>query len=93
MNNKTVIAAGVVFLLALSAMAAFVSAMNTVSATPYLDDSGGDETTVDRKVVPKEIHRREPIEIHRRVPIEIHEDPGSYDDVAGGCGSCVFDIH
>jgi hypothetical protein len=86
LNKKTVFTAGVVFLLALSAMAVFASAMNTMSDTPYLDDSSRDEITVDRRV---------PIEIHRRVPIEIHEDPGSDEvaDVAGGISSCIFDIH
>ena len=86
MNEKTVFAAGVVFLLALSAMAMFASAMSTTSATPYLDDSGGDEITVDRRV---------PKEIHRRVPIEIHDDPGLSDfvDVAGGIDFCMYDIH
>jgi len=86
LNEKTVFAAGVVFLLALSSMAVFASAINNVSATPYLDDSSRDEATVDRRV---------PIEIHRRVPIEIHEDPGSYDvvDVAGGIDSCAYDFH
>ena len=88
MKNMTIVCtAGVVLLLALSSVAMFASAMSTVSATPYLDDSGGDEITVDRKVVPKEIHRRE--------PIEIHEDPGSYEvvDVAGDSGSWIDDIH
>ncbi|MHA2208456.1 MAG: hypothetical protein ACXABV_04750 [Candidatus Thorarchaeota archaeon] len=88
MKNKTVACtAGVVFLLALSAMAMFVSAMSTTSATPYLDDSSRDEITVDRRV---------PIEIHRRVRFWIHEDPGSYEivdvDGAGGIGSCILDI-
>jgi len=86
LNKKTVIAAGIVFLFALSAMAVFASAMNTLSATPYLDDSSGDEITVDRRV---------PKEIHRRVPIEIHDDPGLSDfvDVAGGIDFCMYDIH
>ncbi len=86
MNKKTIFAAGVVFLLALSAMAVFASAKYTMSATPCLDDSGGDDTTVDREPVPKEIHRR--------VPIEIHEDPGSYDvvDGAGGLGFSAYDF-
>lgn len=88
MNKKTVFAAGVVFLLALSAMAMFASALNPMSATPYLDDSSGDEITVDRRV---------PIEIHRRVRFWIHEDPDSYEvvdvDGAGGICSCILDIH
>jgi hypothetical protein len=86
LNKKTVFAAGVVFLLALSAMAVFASAMNTMSATPYLDDSSRDEITVDRRV---------PKEIHRRVPIEIHDDPGLSEvvDVAGGVDFCIYDIH
>ncbi|MFX0053370.1 MAG: hypothetical protein ACFFAX_06480 [Promethearchaeota archaeon] len=89
MNKRTLLAAGVVVLFAMSAAAVFASAVNALSATPYQDDSSRDGITVDRVPVPKEIHRR--------VPIEIHEDDGlgSYDvvDGAGGCDYCAYDFH
>ena len=89
MKKRTILAAGIVVLFAMSAAAVFASAVNALSATPYQEDSSIDSTSVDREIVPKQMYRWVPIDVRH------HDGLWSSDaaDRGGGCGFCYYDFH
>ncbi|MFW9802957.1 MAG: hypothetical protein ACFFFC_09910 [Candidatus Thorarchaeota archaeon] len=89
MNKRTILAAGIVVLFAMSAAAVFTSAVNALSATPCQEDSSKDSISVDRETVPKQMYRWVPIDIRD------HEDNWSSEvaNRGGGCDFCFYDFH